>query len=175
MTVYKQPRDEFQVRICTDYYRIYGKIHLVPSRSTADLFNAEQKDVVPVTEATLFSAGFEHPPEQDELRGRVPFLGLNRSRIWWVFGGRADTLPTRSVKDVRLAVLYPEHLLAGEIQIPSGVRVTDHIHTAKPFMTLHRCRLYPIHEGQTLSQIEPVAAFEFVVVNTVQAIGVIES
>ncbi len=174
MAVFKQPRDETQVRIYTPHYRIYGYVHLVPGRSTADLLNLEQRHIIPVTRANLFAPGWRHPPDKDDLRGRVHFMGLNRTKILWVVGGRSSAMTAATAKEVRVGLLYEDYLLSGQLWIPRGQRVSDHLHTSKPFQSVFGVKLYPLREGQRLADLEEQAEFEFVTVNTSEALAVIE-
>ena len=170
----KQTREDTRVRIYTPEYRIYGHLHLVPGRSTADLLNLEQRDVVPVTQAQLFSPGWIHPPEESELRGRTLFLGLNRIHIMWVLGGRPTVVKSSAMKDIQLSLLFPAYLLSGVLTIPSGARVTDFLHATRAFQSLTDVSLCTLDEDLPLNELQPKARFEFVTVNMLQAVGVIE-
>ena len=174
MAVFKQPREEVQVRIYTLDYRIYGYVHLVPGRSTAELLNLEQRHIIPVTRANLFSPGWTHPPDKEDLRGRVHFMGLNRTKILWVVGGRAMAMTTATAKEVRVGLLYEDYLLSGQLWIPRGQRVSDHLHTSKPFQSLFGVKLYPLKEGLRLADLAPQAEFEFVTLNANEALAIIE-
>jgi len=171
----KQTREDTRVRIYTPEYRIYGHMHLVPGRSTAELLNLEQRDVVPVTQAQLFSPGWAHPPRESELRGRTLFLGLNRSHIMWVLGGRPTLIKGGSMKELTLSLLFPGYLLSGTLTMPSGARVTDFLHATRAFQSLAGVSLATLDEDRPMNELQPKARFEFVTVNMLQAMGVIES
>ena len=170
----KQTREDTRVRIYTPEYRIYGHLHLVPGRSTAELLNLEQRDVVPVTQAQLFSPGWVHPPKENDLRGRTQFLGLNRSHIMWVLGGRPTMVKGGSMKELQLSLLFPSYLLSGTLTLPSGARVTDFLHATRAFQSLADVSLCTLDEDRPLHELQPKARFELVTVNLLQAVGVIE-
>jgi hypothetical protein len=172
--VLKQTREDTRVRVYTTEYRIYGHMHLVPGRSTAELLNLEQREVVPLTQVQLFTPGWVHPPQESELRGRFTFLGLNRDRILWVLGGRPTLVRGASFKDLRLSLLFPGYLLAGQLTIPSGARITDFLHNTRAFQSLTDVQLCTLVEGVPIAELKPKGRFDFVTVNLLQALGVIE-
>jgi hypothetical protein len=172
--VLKQPREDTRVRIYTPEYRIYGHMHLVPGRSTAELLNLEQREFFPVTQVQMFTAGWAHPPQPEELRARLPFLGLSRSRIRWVLGGRPTIVRGASFKEVQLRLLFTGYLVAGQVTIPSGARLTDYLYSSKPFQSMSNVTLFPLAEGEPLADVSPKVKYEFATVNLQQAVAVIE-
>jgi hypothetical protein len=44
----------------------------------------------------------------------------------------------------RLAFLFGDYLLAGELQVPKGARLSDFLSQAKPFQTLLEANLYAL-------------------------------
>jgi hypothetical protein len=83
-------------------------------------------------------------------------------------------LATLSAKEVRVALVFHQTVLGGVMKIPGTSRVTDHLCGKTQFVTLFRAQLYPMAEGQSLSEIKPSARCDFVTVNTHLATGVIE-
>ena len=174
MEIYKQPRESLPVLACTMEYRLYANMHLVPDKTTADLLNTDKKDFIPLTDVRLFPPGYDDPPDPKTGLGRTPFFGLNRAATLWVAGGRAPDMPELTHKEVKVALIFHRTMLAGIMKIPTAARVTDHLYTSRPFQTVFNARLYPMAEGQSLSEIKAAARFDFVVVNSNLAIGVIE-
>ena len=174
MDIYKQPRESMAVLACTLDFRLYANMHLVPDKTTADLLNTEKKDFIPLTDVRLFPPGHDDPPDPTTALGRTPFFGLNRGSTLWVAGGRAPVLPELAHKEVKVALVFHRTMLAGIMKIPTAARLTDHLYTSRPFQTVFNARVYPMAEGQSLSEIKAVARFESVVVNSRLATGVIE-
>ena len=174
MEIYKQPRESLAVLACTLDYRLYANMHLVPDKTTADLLNTEKKDFIPLTDVRLFPSGHDDPPDPKTALGRTPFFGLNRLATLWVAGGRAPVQPELTHKEVKVALIFHHTMLAGIMKIPTAARVTDHLYTSRSFQTMFNARLYPMAEGQSLSEIKATARFDFVVVNSHLATGVIE-
>jgi hypothetical protein len=172
--VLKQPREDTRVRIYTPEHRIYGHMHLVPGRSTAELLSLEQREFVPITQVQLFSPGWTHPPQAHELRARLPFLGLSRTRILWVLGGRPTLVRGASFKEVRMTFVLPGYLVGGQLTIPSGARVSDYLYTARPFQSLSSATLSTLEEGMSLADAPPRARYDFVTVNLAQVMAVVE-
>ncbi|MCS6867874.1 MAG: hypothetical protein NZ846_03930 [Thermus sp.] len=174
--MYKQPREAHEARIYTQAYRVYGLIHLVPGSGTADLLNQE-RPYLPVTGALLYTPGYRHPPEAKELKASTGFLALRKERIQWAVGGRPAeprTSPTL-LERRRLAFLFGEYLVAGELLLPRGVRLSDHLSQAKPFQTLLEARLYTLSPDKPIVELSPVESFPFVTVNLRQAEAVAEA
>lgn len=174
MRGYKQPRESLPVLAHTLGYRLHANMHLVPGKSTADLLNADKKGFVPLTDVRLFAPGHDDPPDPMTALGRTPFFGLNRETTFWVAGGRAPLLPGLNHKEVKVALVFHRTMLGGIMRIPSAARLTDHLCGLSPFQTLFNASLYPMTEGQNLSEIKPAARYEFVTVNSRLATGVIE-
>lgn len=174
MKIYKQPRESLAVLANTLDYRLFANMHLVPDTTTADLLNTEKKNFIPLTDVRLFSPGHDDPPDPKTALGRTPFFGLNRKSTLWVAGGRAPVLPELTHKEVKVAMIFHHTMLAGIIKIPITARMTDHFDTSRSFQTMYNARLYPMAEGQSLSEIKAAARFDFVVVNAHLATGVIE-
>lgn len=174
MAVYKQRREGVPVRVYTTEYRLYGTVHLVPGRSTAELFNLEQHDFVPMTDVQLFSPGYGHPPEQREYRGRVPFLALHRGNVQWVVGGRPYLAATGATREVRVSLLYRGFLIAGTVQVPTGQRISDLLYTSREFTTLTGVSLYPVGADVPFSELKPRATYDFVTVNVALVSAVVE-
>lgn len=119
--MYRSPREAHEARIYTGAYRVYGMIHLVPGAGTADLLNQE-RPYLPVTGALVYAPGFRHPPEARELKASVNFLALRKERVQWVAGGRPAEPRTSPalLERRRLAFLFGDYLLAGELLLPRG-------------------------------------------------------
>ncbi|GAB5601911.1 hypothetical protein FJNA_04350 [Thermus sp. FJN-A] len=164
--MYKQPREAHEARIYTQAYRVYGVIYLVPGAGTADLLNQE-KAYLPVTGALLYTAGYLHPPEAKDLKASTGFLALRKERIQWAVGGRPSEPRTSPalLERKRLAFLFGDYLLAGELLVPRGVRLSDHLSQAKPFQTLLEAKLYTLTPGRPIVELAPQEAFPFVTVN----------
>ncbi|WP_337844230.1 hypothetical protein [Thermus sp.] len=164
--MYRQPREALEARIHTRAYRIYGLIHLVPGTGTADLLNAE-KPYLPVTGALIYTPGFRHPPEAEELKGSTGFLALRKERIRWVAGGRPAQPRTSPalLEERRLAFLFGDYLLSGRLQVPKGVRLSDYLSQAKPFQTLLEAGLYLLLPDRPILDLTPLEEFPFVTVN----------
>ena len=163
--MYKQPREVHEARIYTQAYRVYGLIYLVPGAGTADLLNQE-KPYLPVTGALLYTPGYTHPPEAKDLKASTGFLALRKELIQWVVGGR-PTEPRTSpalLEKRRLALLFGDYLLAGELLLPRGVRLSDFLSQAKPFQTLLEAGLYPLLPDRPIVELEPLERFPFVTV-----------
>ncbi len=174
MGAFKQPRESLPVVAWTPDYRLYANIHLVPGKSTADLLNAAKKDFIPLTDVRLFPQGYDDPPDPSTCLGCTPFFGLNRAKTLWISGGQPSARSVLSLKEVKVALIFHQNMIGGTMKIPPTARVTDHLCSSGPFYTVFNARLYPMVEGQNLSAIKPAARFEFVVVNSVLATGVIE-
>jgi hypothetical protein len=164
--VYKQPREAHEARVYTRAYRVYGLIYLVPGAGTADLLNAERA-YLPVTGALVYTPGFRHPPEARELKASTGFLALRKERIQWVAGGRPSQPRTSPglLERRRLAFLFGDYLLAGELQVPKGARLSDFLSQAKPFQTLLEANLYVLTSDKPIVDLEPLERFPFVTVN----------
>ncbi|WP_119316210.1 hypothetical protein [Calidithermus terrae] len=175
--MYRQPREAFEARVHTPVHRIYGQIYLIPGSGTADLLNAEGKLYLPVTGAMLYEAGHKHPPEVDELKASSAFVALQKTHLRWLVGGRPATPRTSKgmLEPKRLALLYGSYLLAGSLEIPKGVRLSDYLSSAKPFQTLHAAGLYLLEPHKPVVELAPYETFEFVTVNLHQAEGVVEA
>lgn len=174
--MYKQPREAHEARIYTRAYRVYGIIYLVPGTGTADLLNHE-KAYLPVTGALVYVPGYTHPPEAKDLKASTGFLALRKERIQWVVGGKpAEPRTSPSLLERRrLAFLFGDYLLAGELLVPKGVRLSDHLSQAKPFQTLWEAKLYPLSPDRPIVELEPRERFPFVTLNLRQAEGVAEA
>ncbi|WP_018467451.1 hypothetical protein [Calidithermus timidus] len=175
--MYRQPREAFEARVHTAEHRIYGQIYLIPGSGTADLLNAEGKAYLPVTGALLYQAGHKHPPEAGELKASSAFVALQKTQLRWLVGGRPATLRTSRamLEKKRLALLYGSYLLAGDLEIPKGVRLSDYLSSTKPFQTLYAAGLYLLQPQKPVVELEPYETFEFVTVNLHQTAGVIEA
>ncbi|RTI51510.1 hypothetical protein CSW14_09700 [Thermus scotoductus] len=174
--MYKSPREAHEARIYTGAYRVYGMIYLVPGAGTADLLNADRA-YLPVTGALVYAPGFRHPPEAGELKASMGFLALRKERIQWVVGGR-PTEPRTSpalLEKRRLALLFGDYLLAGELLLPRGVRLSDFLSQAKPFQTLLEAGLYPLLPDRPIVELEPLERFPFVTVHLRRAEAVAEA
>ncbi len=174
MQGFKQPRESLPVMVWTPDYRLHANMHLVPGKSMADLLNSAKKDFIPLTDVRLFPPGHDDPPDPRTALGQTPFFGLNRTKILWVAGGRAPTLPALSLKEVKVALVFHQTMIGGTMKIPPAARLTDHLCGPGPFQTLFNVRLYPMTEGQSLSKIKAAGRFDCVVVNSQLATGVIE-
>ncbi len=174
--MYKSPREAHEARIYTGAYRVYGMIYLVPGAGTADLLNAD-KAYLPVTGALVYAPGFRHPPEAGELKASTGFLALRKERIQWVVGGRPAEPRTSPalLEKKRLALLFGDYLLAGELLLPRGVRLSDFLSQAKPFQTLLEAGLYPLLPDRPIVELEPLERFPFVTVHLPRAEGVVEA
>lgn len=169
---FKQPREAASVRVVCEANRLYGEIHMVPGRSTADLFNLESRPLVPMSKVQLFSKGFAKPSEQGELQARLGFLALNRCRVLWIAGGRAATL--QAAKETRVGLVFEDHLISGQVQVPQAKRLTDHLQMSRPFVTVLHAALYPVQAGQSFSELHAIEKFEFLTVNTFRAVAIVE-
>ncbi len=174
--MYRSPREAHEARIHTATYRIYGTLYLVPGSGTADLLNQE-RPYLPLTGALVYASGFRHPPEARDLKASVGFLALRKERIQWVVGGRASEPRTSPglLERRRLAFLFGDYLLAGELLLPRGVRLSDFLSQAKPFQTLLEARLYPLAPDKPMVDLEPLESFSFVTLNLRLAEGVAEA
>ncbi|WP_117236774.1 DUF6812 domain-containing protein [Thermus sediminis] len=174
--MYKQPREAHEARIHTGAYRVYGLIYLVPGSGTADLLNAD-KVYLPVTGALVYVPGFRHPPNAKELKASTGFLALRKERIQWVAGGRPAEPRTSPglLERKRLAFLFGDYLLAGELHVPKGVRLSDFLSQAKPFQTLLEAGLYPLYPEKPVVELEPLERFPFLTVNLRLAEGIAEA
>lgn len=174
--MYKQPREAHEARIYTGAYRVYGMMYLVPGSGTADLLNQE-KTYLPVTGALIYAPGYTHPPEAKELKASTGFLALRKERIQWVVGGRPSeprTAPSL-LERRRLAFLFGDYLLAGDLLVPRGVRLSDHLSQAKPFQTLLEAKLYTLTPERPIVELTPKESFPFVTVNLRLAEAVAEA
>ncbi len=174
--MYKQPREAHEARIYTGAYRVYGLIHLVPGSGTGDLLNVE-KAYLPVTGALVYTPGFHHPPRAEELKASTGFLALRKERIQWVVGGRPAEPRTSPglLERRRLAFLFGDCLLAGELRVPKGARLSDFLSQAKPFQTLLEASLYALTPDKPIVDLEPLERFPFLTVNLRLAEGVAEA
>ncbi len=174
--MYKLPREAFEARIYTPEYRVYGRIHLIPHASTADLLNVECRTLLPVTGTLLYESGFAHPPKKEELKAAVDFLAVNKSRILWLTGGRpvqplvAAQLLTRR----KLALVFKDYFLAGYFEMPKSIRLSDFLSNAKSFQTLREAALFPLEPDKPVVEIAPLEQFEFVTVNLKRVYAVLE-
>lgn len=174
--MYKQPREVYEARIYTQAYRVYGLIYLVPGAGTADLLNLE-KPYLPVTGALLYTPGYTHPPEAKDLKASTGFLALRKERIQWVVGGKPSEPRTSPslLERRKLAFLFGDYLLAGELLLPRGVRLSDHLSQAKPFQTLFEAKLYVLTPNKPIVDLEPSETFPFVTLNLRRAEAVAEA
>ncbi|WP_038046952.1 hypothetical protein [Thermus caliditerrae] len=174
--MYKQPREAHEARIYTQAYRVYGMVYLVPTTGTADLLNHE-KPYLPVTGALIYTPGYAHPPETKELKASTGFLALRKERIQWMVGGRPSEPRTSPslLERKRLAFLFGDYLLAGELLVPRGVRLSDHLSQAKPFQTLLEAKLYTLAPDRPIVELPPQETFSFVTVNLRLAEAVAEA
>jgi hypothetical protein len=145
---------------------VYGLIHLVPGSGTADLLNLE-KAYLPVTGALVYTPGFHHPPKAEELKASTGFLAVRKERVQWLVGGRPAEPRTSPglLERRRLAFLFGDYLLAGELQVPKGARLSDFLSQAKPFQTLLEANLYALTPDKPIVDLEPLERFPFVTVN----------
>ncbi|AEB11613.1 hypothetical protein [Marinithermus hydrothermalis] len=175
--MYKQPRDPFEARVYTPEYRVYGMIYLVPKGATADLLNQENRLLLPMTGVLVYTPGFKHPPDASELKATTGFLAVPKRRILWVVGGRPATPRTTGamLRRQSLVLLYEGYAIAGKLDMPQHVRLSDYLSTAKPFQTLHEARLYVLQPDRPIVELEPEESFEFVTVNLHRIAGLIES
>ncbi|TBH21767.1 DUF6812 domain-containing protein [Thermus thermamylovorans] len=174
--MYRQPREAHEARIYTGAYRVYGMIYLVPGSGTADLLNQERA-YLPVTGALIYAPGHAHPPEARDLRASTGFLALRKERIQWAVGGRPSE-PRASpalLERRRLAFLFGDYLLAGELLVPRGVRLSDFLSQAKPFQALLEAGLYLLAPGRPIVELTPQERFPFVTVNLRLAEAVAEA
>lgn len=74
-----------------------------------------------------------------------------------------------------LGLSLRDYLLAGELLVPKGVRLSDHLSQAKPFQTLWEAKLYPLSPDRPIVELEPRERFPFVTLNLRQAEGVAEA
>ena len=174
--MYRSPREAHEARIYTGAYRVYGTIHLVPGAGTADLLNQE-RPYLPVTGALVYAPGFRHPPEARELKASVNFLALRKERVQWVAGGRPAEPRTSPalLERRRLAFLFGDYLLAGELLLPRGVRLSDFLSQAKPFQTLKEAGLYLLAPDRPLVDLDPLERFPFLTVHLRLAEGEVEA
>ena len=174
--MYRSPREAHEARIYTGAYRVYGMIHLVPGAGTADLLNQE-RPYLPVTGALVYAPGFRHPPEARERKASVNFLALRKERVQWVAGGRPAEPRTSPalLERRRLAFLFGDYLLAGELLLPRGVRLSDFLSQAKPFQTLKEAGLHLLAPDRPLVDPDPLERFPFLTVNLRLAEGVVEA
>ncbi|PZA06595.1 MULTISPECIES: hypothetical protein [unclassified Meiothermus] len=175
--MYRRFREAHEVRIHTIHYRLYGMMYLIPGGGTADLLNAEGKDYLPTTGVLLYEAGYQHPPDPKDLKASADFVAVQKGHIRWLVGGRPATLRTSRamVERRRLALLYAGYFLAGELELPKGVRLSDFLSTTKPFQTLYDVGLYLLQPRRPVIELEPYERFEFVTVNLAQVEGVLEA
>lgn len=188
--------DRFEARIYTSSYRAYGSIYLTPDQHVDSLLNAAARQLLPVTDPLIYSAGTDHPPEQRELMVSAGFLALHYDQIDWVAGGRT---PDRRGGRRRMAFLFEGYVLVGQLEVEEGVRSSDFLETAAPFQTLFEAELYPwqapagrflllgrdmrsLYEVGALQQgdgsvitLEAGERFAFVTVNLRRVTGVLEA
>ena len=67
------------------------------------------------------------------------------------------------------------YLLAGELLLPRGVRLSDFLSQAKPFQTLREAGLYLLVRDKPLVDLDPLERFPFLTVNLRLAEGVVEA
>lgn len=65
----------------------------------------------------------------------------------------------------RLAFLFGDYLLAGELLLPRGVRLSDFLSQAKPFQTLKEAGLHLLAPDRPLVDPDPLERFPFLTVN----------
>jgi hypothetical protein len=65
----------------------------------------------------------------------------------------------------RLAFLFGDCLLAGELQVPKGARLSDFLSQAKPFQTLLEANLYVLTPEKPIVDLEPLERFPFLTIN----------
>ena len=174
MGFFRQQRESAAVLACTVDFRMYANMHLLPDKSTADLLNVEKREFIPLTDVRLFAPGHDDPPDPKAALGQTPFFGLNRQATLWVAGGRAPVTLESASKEVKVAMIFHRTMLAGVVRIPSAARLSDYLDTTKQFRTMFNVRLYPLTEGQALSEIKSTIRFDFVTVNSRLSTGLIE-
>lgn len=161
----------------TPEYRIYGLIYLIPGGGTADILNAENRSFLPMTGVVLYGAGYSHPPDVKDIRATTRFMSVPKSTISWLAGGR-PSVPrgTRSLMEQRrLAFLYGSYAIAGNLEVPKGVRLSDYLSSSKPFQPMFSVGLFPLKQDQPISQLEPIETFDFVTINISLAQGILEA
>ena len=90
------------------------------------------------------------------IKASTGFLALRKERIQWVAGGRPSE-PRASpglLERRRLAFLFGDYLLAGELQVPKGARLSDFLSQAKPFQTLLEANLYVLTPEKPIVDLE---------------------
>lgn len=91
-------------------------------------------------------------------------------------GGQARRAPRQPGPIGEAApLLFGDYLLAGELLLPRGIRLSDFLSQAKPFQTLLEAGLYPLVPDRPIVELEPVERFPFVTVNLRLAEGVAEA
>lgn len=102
------PSDPLNVRVHTSDARVYGRAHHARGISTARTLNNDDRPHVPITDATIYTQGLEHPPEPTTLAYTTHFVAIPKRNIHWLAGGHPDPNSTHLGLYPRpIHVLYP--------------------------------------------------------------------
>ena len=72
-------KDQVQVMIVTDMFRIQGSLHVLSGSRLTDALNSKSKDFLAVTEAKIFSLA------DDSLVYEPGYIAVNRDSISCIF------------------------------------------------------------------------------------------
>ena len=174
----KKDVSTFEGRVYTETYTLYGLIYTPPETGMDEYLNHYDRSFLPITSPMIYAKGFRHPPELKNLRAAPPFMAIPRDSILWVLGGRLSQSYARHAEAQRVAVLYENYFLSGDVKVRENMRTSsylDNVVVQKPFQTLYNVRLCPFKRGyEVFNDDNPLETFEAVTINFRRTAGVVE-
>lgn len=175
----KKAVDTFDGRVYTNKYTIYGLLYTPPNEDMDVYLNKVDRAFVPISEPMIYRSTLQYPPDIRTLSAAPPFIAVHKDKILWLVGARASDDIKRHVVEQRVAILFDDFFLAGNIQYRENTRMSSYLeditdkNAFQALTNVHLCRLK--HKGyEVFSDDAPLERFDTVVVNLYNAEGVIE-
>jgi hypothetical protein len=159
-----------EVRVHTQDFRIYGRLHARPHTGTTWLLNADDRPHLPMTEVAMYRAGVEHPPKPADLVYQSHFAAIPKAHVVWVQGGAPDEAKDGlGLRPREVFLVFPTYVLAGEVAMRPEVRLSDFVGlalTKKSFVTLTRARvLDSVRVTAALADLPAVQSHDYLTVD----------
>lgn len=175
----KKAVDTFDGRVYTSKYTIYGLLYTPPNEDMDVYLNKVDRAFVPISEPMIYRSTLQYPPDIRTLSAAPPFIAVHKEKILWMVGARASDEVKKHVVEQRVAVLFDDFFLSGNIRYRENTRMSSYLEditdktSFQALSNVHLCKLK--HKGyEVFSDDEPLERFNNVVVNLYNAEGVIE-
>jgi len=139
----KMPKNQLNVVILTDLYRIEGTVHLLKNSRLSDLLNSEasKKDFLPVTDAAVYSR------VDNTLLYSLDFLNVNREHITLLFVDKSSKVAVKTqLKSYRQMFNRKEYSKVYE-ELSNFINQNPDLVEAHYLLGLTCCKLNKFKEG----------------------------